>query len=159
VFAFTRKTDYALVALACLAEETASENDHDPRLSARQIAERQAVPLPLLMNILKDLVGGGIVTSTRGSRGGYMLARPAGGIRVSEVIAATEGPVKVMACCEESEDTACQECSLVITCPITDSIRQLNDRINGFLYQVTLEDLMKDDLDRLPRASDRKGEK
>ena len=74
MFSFTKKTDYALVALATLAEETAG-GPETGRLSARQISERHGMPLPVLMNVLKDLVSVGLVTSTRGSKGGYSLAR------------------------------------------------------------------------------------
>lgn len=141
---FTRKTDYALVALATLAEESATRGGRTghKHLSARQIAERHGVPLPLLMNVLKDLVTGGLVTSMRGARGGYSLARVAERISVRDVIAAIEGPVKVLHCCEEDDDEACLECRVVFTCPITGSVRQLNERINEYLREVSLADLM-----------------
>jgi Rrf2 family protein len=100
------------------------------------------VPLSILMNILKDLVNSGLVTSTRGARGGYSLARPVSGITVNEVISATEGRVNVLPCCGTSQDDACQECRSVVTCPITVSVRHLNDRINEFLNEVTVHDLM-----------------
>lgn len=150
MLSFNRKTDYALVALATLAEE----GDGGPlegRLSARQISERHGMPLPLLMNVLKDLVSVGLVTSTRGTKGGYSLARPPQGITVNDVVAATEGPVKVAACCGEEEATPCSDCRVVVTCPVTRSLRQLNDRINGFLSEVTLADMIEDHRD----ASDR----
>ncbi|NNE44702.1 MAG: Rrf2 family transcriptional regulator [Gemmatimonadetes bacterium] len=146
MFSFTRKTDYALVALATLAEERA-ESTQPGRLSARQISERHAMPLPLLMNVLKDLVSGGLVTSTRGSKGGYSLARSPEGISVNDVVAATEGPVKVTACCGEEESTPCSDCRVVVTCPVTRSLRHLNDRINGFLSEVTLADMIEDHRD------------
>lgn len=142
---FTRKTDYALVALATLADACA-EGDGG-RLSARQISERHGVPLSLLMNVLKDLVGLGLVTSTRGARGGYALARPPEGISVQDVVAATEGPVRVAACCSEEEETPCSDCRVVITCPVSHSLRRLNDRINDFLGQVTLADLIREGRD------------
>jgi Rrf2 family protein len=135
---FTRKTDYALVALATLADAAGG------RLSARQISERHGVPLSLLMNVLKDLVGIGLVTSTRGARGGYALARPPEGISVQDVVTATEGPVRVAACCGEEEETPCSDCRVVITCPVSHSLRRLNDRINDFLGEVTLADLIRD---------------
>ena len=141
MFGFTRKTDYALVALASLAEE--SGRSDDPQ-SARVISERFGVPLPLLMNVLKDLVGGGLVRSTRGAKGGYVLARPAGGISVHDVVAAIEGPVSVTVCCDTVEVQPCQECGVEVRCPITHSVRRLNDRIQGYLREVTLEHLMQD---------------
>ena len=55
MFGFTKKTDYALIALAGLADLPPKAED---RLSARQIAERYGIPLPVLMGVLKSLVGG-----------------------------------------------------------------------------------------------------
>jgi Rrf2 family protein len=143
MFGFTKKTDYALVALARLAEEFHGGG----RLSARQIAEHYGVPLPVLMNVLKDLTTGGLVRSTRGPRGGYVLARGPQAISMAEILGAMEGPVKVTPCCEETEETACLECNLVVRCPVTKSVRVLNDRIHAFLERVTLRDLMSDNLD------------
>lgn len=63
----SRKTDYALIALAYLAE-------HRHRVSsAREIATAYALPQPLLMNILKRLHRHGLISSTRGVKGGYQL--------------------------------------------------------------------------------------
>jgi Rrf2 family protein len=140
MFGFTRKTDYALVALASLAEQAAP----DAPQSARAISERYGVPLPLLMNVLKNLVGGGLVRSTRGAKGGYALARPPAGISVHDVVSAIEGPVSVTVCCDPAEAEPCQECGVEIRCPITHSVRHLNDRIQGYLREVTLEHLMRD---------------
>jgi Rrf2 family protein len=143
MISFTRKTDYALVALATLAGEK-TPPEAPGRLSARQISDRHGVPLSLLMNVLKDLVAGGLVTSVRGVKGGYSLARPAEGISVADVISATEGPVKVTACCSEEEETPCSDCRVVVTCPVTRSLRRLNERIHDLLGEVTLADMIRD---------------
>ena len=64
----SKKADYALISLAYLAERQAQV------VSAREIAARCALPLPLLMNILKVLHQRGILRSVRGTSGGYQLA-------------------------------------------------------------------------------------
>ena len=64
----SKKADYALISLAYLAEHP------DHVVSAREIAERCGLPLPLLMNILKVLHQRGILRSTRGASGGYRIA-------------------------------------------------------------------------------------
>lgn len=138
---FTRRTDYALVALARLAEER-TRNSEVGVLSARQIGEQYGIPLSLLMNVLKDLVKGGLVHSTRGSHGGYSLAQNPIEITVARVVESLEGPVRVTPCCGDDEAVACKDCSLVPNCPITDSVRSLNGRIHDYLSQVTLADLV-----------------
>jgi Rrf2 family protein len=147
MIAFTRKTDYALIALASLAQE--ADLASPAPLSARAVAARYAVPLPILMNVLKDLTGAGLVRSTRGVKGGYELARPSRHITVHDVVEAIEGRPALAICCDESETEPCQECAVETRCPVTHSVRRLNDRINLFLRQVTLADL----LDGKPDAS------
>jgi Rrf2 family protein len=68
MLSLNRKTDYALVALAHMADRP------EQWASAREIAERSDVPSAVLMNVLKTLHQGGILRSTRGSRGGYRIA-------------------------------------------------------------------------------------
>src|SRR5580765_7307117 len=58
----TRKTDYALIALAFLAERGGRT------ASARQIAADRGLPVPILMNILKELHRCGILKSSRGTK-------------------------------------------------------------------------------------------
>jgi len=77
------RAEYALKAIAELATVGG-------RLTAERISAAQGIPIRFLLNILGDLVHAGIVTSWRGSVGGYELARPASAIRVGEVIRAVE---------------------------------------------------------------------
>ena len=144
MLSFTRKTDYALVALARLAEQAGSSDGgrDEEVLSARQIGNQYGIPLPVLMNILKELVKGGLVRSTRGVQGGYSLATNPQEITVARVIESIEGPVKFLPCCEEDEAVACRECRIHPRCPITDSVRTLNGYLNDYLNRITLADLV-----------------
>ncbi len=139
MFSLNRKTDYALVALARLASET----DGDP-LSARAIAEAFDLPLQGLMGILKELHRAGLVDSIRGSKGGYILARQAKAISVSDVIRAIEGPTQLAPCCDDIDDgDECITCRLIARCPISSAIRDLSGRISEFLNTVTIADLLE----------------
>ncbi|MEE9211972.1 MAG: Rrf2 family transcriptional regulator [Phycisphaeraceae bacterium] len=140
----SRKTDYALVALARLAEQTRAQGG---TVSARRIAEAYALPLPLIMSVLKRLHHAGIVASTRGPQGGYSLVQRPDQLTIARVVDAIEGPVQIALCCQEDEDDTCLACQLMNHCPITDAIRRLNQRVIAFLDQVTLEDLLKSDVD------------
>ena len=62
-------------------------------MSVRDIAERTALPQPYLEQILLALKGAGLVRSKRGVGGGYVLARPAEEIRLSEIVSAVDGPI------------------------------------------------------------------
>jgi len=77
----SKKTEYALVALAYLAEQA------DRVASAREIAAAHGLPLSLLMNILKNLQGHGLLLSTRGVKGGYRLQADLNELTLDELVA------------------------------------------------------------------------
>ena len=142
-FSLSRKTDYALVALGRLAEEAAGAQRP---LSARQIAEQYNLPLPLLMNILKDLHRSEIVCSRRGAAGGYMLCcHDPAEVSILQVIEALEGPVKVALCCDDEPAEGrepCSACRVMPLCPNVTPMQRLNDKVRDFLSKITLRDLI-----------------
>jgi len=77
------KADYAVQAAVVLA----AENSRGP-LKAEAIAHSQEIPLKFLLNILSDLKRSRIVSSQRGTHGGFQLARPASDISVADLAAA-----------------------------------------------------------------------
>lgn len=82
------KADYAVRAAA----ELAATRDGAP-VPAETLARAQQVPYRFLEAILSDLRREGIVTSRRGARGGYVLARPADRVTVADVVRAVDGPL------------------------------------------------------------------
>tara|TARA_R110002111_G_scaffold180950_1_gene246551 strand:+ start:2005 stop:2547 length:543 start_codon:yes stop_codon:yes gene_type:complete len=143
MLSLTRKTDYALVALSYLTGRYAESAEP---VSAKQIAQTFGLPLPLLMNILKELVRAKVLSSTRGINGGYELATEPGRISLLEVVTAMEGPVR-LAQCADGLPIVGQGCNLSDDCPIQRPIRSLHRRINQFLEDVTLKELWEDRLD------------
>ena len=84
----SRRVEYALLALIDLAIEGREE-----RVQLHDIAQRQAIPEKYLEQLLRPLKTSGVVISTRGSRGGYQLAREPREVTVLEVVEAVEGPL------------------------------------------------------------------
>ena len=64
----------------------------DPPVRIREISQTHGIPERYLVQILLQLKGAGLVTSTRGASGGYRLTRAAASISISEVLTAIEGP-------------------------------------------------------------------
>ena len=87
----TRQTDYALRLLIYLAA-------HERRVSIAEIAAAHGISRTHLMKIAHLLTTRGFVAATRGRGGGIALARPAGTIRVKDVIRATEPPCPLVDC-------------------------------------------------------------
>jgi Rrf2 family protein len=153
MLSLTRKTDYALVALAYLGQKraeagsTQSPAPAEAAVSAREIAGAFGLPLPLLMNVLKDLGRARLVVSTRGASGGYVLAADPAKVTLLEVVTAIEGPLRVANCAEGLPLTGQGSCRVNAGCPIRGPIKHLHDRIHQFLSDVTLADLLEAKVD------------
>ncbi len=74
-----------------MLELAASYGTHEP-VRIRKIAEEHGIPSRFLVQILLQLKGAGLVSSTRGASGGYQLAKKPDEISLAEVMAVTEGP-------------------------------------------------------------------
>ncbi|KGN36740.1 RrF2 family transcriptional regulator [Knoellia subterranea] len=84
------RTEYAVRAMLLLAQ--AASRDAGP-VSVDGLATAQSLPRKFLEAIAADLRAAGLVTSTRGARGGYALARPAEDIALGDVFRAVDGPL------------------------------------------------------------------
>ena len=73
------------------------------RVLLREVARRQAIPEKYLEQLIRPLRQAGLVRSIRGTRGGYLLARPPAEIRLHEIIEALEGPLRQVNLPEEDE--------------------------------------------------------
>ena len=87
MLSFTRKADYAMVALVYLAHRR--HNCPGP-VSARLVAETLGLPMPVLMNTLKALARAELIESQRGVSGGYELAREPADLSLLEIVRAVE---------------------------------------------------------------------
>ncbi len=85
----SRTVSYALQATLQLAR---SGSQHP--VPCRQLAADGKMPEQFLLQILRNLVTHGILESTRGANGGYVLGRPPDDVSLLEVIEAVEGPLK-----------------------------------------------------------------
>jgi FeS assembly SUF system regulator len=131
----SKKADYALIAMKHLAQR------HGAGLStsAREIAELYGIPIELMAKVLQRLVRTGLLVSTQGTRGGYMLSRPSASITVADVIQAIDGPLTVTACSTEKND-----CEQYSRCSIRDSLWQIRERIALALGTVSLAEMAAD---------------
>lgn len=84
----TRAANYAIHATAYMAAQRS-----DQPLASHTIARDRGIPERFLLKVLKHLVAARLLTSIKGPRGGYQLARPASEISMLEVIEAVDGPI------------------------------------------------------------------
>jgi FeS assembly SUF system regulator len=131
VIRLSRISDYGIVLMASLAEQPP-----ETHLSAREIAERTQLPLPVVSKILKALAREGLLLSQRGPRGGYSLARRPDAINVVEMITALEGPIGLTECTMHPG-----HCVQEASCHVRKPWQKINHVVRSALARVTLAEL------------------
>jgi Rrf2 family protein len=126
----SKKTDYALIALAYVASLG------NRPASAREIAERHDIPVELLAKVLQRLAQRGVLKSQQGIHGGYVLARSADTVTVAEVVEVIDGPLQLTVC-----GTTDERCEQFAKCNIRDPLHRIRDRIIGALMACTVSEL------------------
>lgn len=124
-------TDYAIVLLTYVVNESA------PIQNARDLSVASRIPLPTVSKILKSLSKSGILTSLRGTKGGYGLAREAREVSVADIIAALEGPIAVTEC----SAVLAHGCQIELGCPARSNWQKINSAVRGALSQLTLAEM------------------
>ena len=127
----SKLTDYGVVLASHLATL-------DGPRSVRELAEDTAVPQPTAAKVLKALAKGGLVTSTRGARGGYALSAAPADISIAQVITAHEGPIAVTECTDETTDDGC---SHEEHCGVRGNWQRINGAVQTALEAISLADM------------------
>ncbi len=114
-------------------------NEGDQYMTIKSISQRQGISGKYLEQIISSLNRGGLVKSTRGSQGGYKLARPAEEYTVGMIIRQIEGSLAPVACMDDS-DNQCQRHNKCVTLEVW---RQVHEAVNEVIDNISLADLVK----------------
>jgi len=132
VLRISRLTDYATMILVHLASRGGTV------CSASDVAAGTRVALPTVQKVMKLLARAGLITSARGSEGGYALARPAESISAADILDVLEGPVALTEC--SATDSHCELESL---CQVGGAWQRINKSIRAALGDISLADLAR----------------
>ena len=124
--------DYAVVILSAAARHPGCD-----RLTATMLAAETGVPLPTAQKLMGRLAGAGLLTSARGTGGGFLLARVPDAISLAEIIEAVEGPIAMTTCV----DTTRHDCALEGACQVRPHWAAVNAALKGALGGVSLATL------------------
>jgi Rrf2 family protein len=128
----TSLADYAVVMMAAAARHPAGA-----RLTAGLLAEETGVPLPTAQKLMGRLAHAGLLSSARGTGGGFRLAREAAGISLADIIEAVEGPIAMTNCIEGTTF----DCALERSCRVKPHLNAANTAVRGALQGVSLTSL------------------
>jgi FeS assembly SUF system regulator len=123
-------TDYATVVLASLAQDPSRHR------AAAELAQSTRLRLPTVSKVLKGLQRSGLVISSRGSQGGYRLARPPREITAAQILDVFEGPIAITEC-----SGASSRCGIERQCRVGGVWQRVNAAIRRALEDVTLHQL------------------
>ena len=112
--------------------------DNGPQ-SIKAIAERGAMPEAYLEQLIAVLKRSGLVISTRGAQGGYILVRKPSEITVGDVLRVLEGDLSLVDCLSEEE-----VCGKACACPSRVVWIKIRDGLNAIVNGITLQDMMDD---------------
>ncbi|MEX2214179.1 MAG: Rrf2 family transcriptional regulator [Phycisphaeraceae bacterium] len=133
MLSLSQTTGYAIRALTCLRfGESAA------LVMAKDIAEATGIPLPYLSKLMHALGQAGLITTKRGYRGGFALARPAEAISLMDITEAIEGPNDNASCL-----LGLETCSDERACPLHRFWKQERQRIEKAMCQMTLREVAK----------------
>ena len=128
------KGRYAVMAMADLAK-----NNIQQPISLTEISIRQGISLSFLEQLFLRLKKNNLVESTRGPRGGYILSKNPGEIKLSSIIKAVDEKIKTVKCKKESKKGCNGKSIKCITHNLWDD---LEIHISKFFEDNTLNDIL-----------------
>lgn len=136
----TQKMKYALKALMVLADERAGEGR---ALSIEEVAKRAGVPKRFLEHILLVIRNDGIIASTRGRAGGYVLVKDPADVSLSELLRLIDGPMAPLPCLSRRSYERCADCVDEEACRIRKVFAEVFWSYLLLIESLTLADLMR----------------
>ena len=129
----SKLTDYAVVILAEMA------TNERALLNASALAARTKLPEPTVSKVLKTLTKNGLIHSTRGSNGGYVLQKQPSDIDMASVITALEGPIALTQCVDKVGDEYCDRAA---NCSVRGKWNPVNNAMQNALKNVSLAQMI-----------------
>ena len=127
----TTKGQYAIQAMIDIAVHCVKSKEP---ISLSEVAKNQNIPLPFLEQIAIKLRRAGLVISTRGAGGGYVLSKDKKNISLADIMQAIEGPINIAPNTNREYKVTYQ------------LWEKLNRNIFTILKSITLEDLYYDSI-------------
>lgn len=117
-------------------------NYGDGPISLTSIAERQAISVNYLEQLISPLRKAGLVESVRGAQGGYMLAKGPTEITVGVILTTLEGPLAPTDCVVmDTEEDVCDHSRYCVTKVIYEKIYE---SITSVVNSITLQHMIDD---------------
>ena len=126
----SKLTDYATVIMNFLAQNPGEVH------AASELANEVGISPQTALKVLKTLSKAGLLRSQRGTKGGYLLTRPAQQISMADILQAMEGPIGLTEC--GSSPGACVRGS---KCSVKTNWQRISQAVQEALAKVSLAEM------------------
>ncbi len=133
----TKKTEYAIIAIKHIINQSKNRSNGDIVVSAAEISERFNIPRGILGKVLQQLARHELIRSIQGVSGGYTLAKAPEEISLRDIVNVIEGPLAMVECSALAGD----DCSQLDKCNIQSPILSIQRRLTQYFENITLADL------------------
>lgn len=128
----TRDTDYAIRGVCFIAKQ------RNKIVSVSELVKELKIPKPFLRKLLQVLNKKGILRSCRGQGGGFLLAKPAGEIFLSDLIKIFQGPLSINECLFKK-----MRCPNIKACALKKKIDGIQMYVMEELKSITIASLLR----------------
>ena len=129
----TKKSEYALLSLVSIAKSDQPKN-------VEVLSKELNISKSFLAKILQNLAKNGILNSFKGNNGGFTLKKPCEEFTILEITTIAEEKLPLVFECTTSEGTC--SANVLGGCSVFPLLNNLQDKINGFLNELTLKDIL-----------------
>jgi len=129
----TSRGRYAVMALVSLSGASRGNP-----VSLKDISRQEDISELYLQQLFANLRRRKLVKSVRGPGGGFILARHPSQITIGEIIRSAEGKESRVGCRKSG-----RKCGMIERCRTQNMWDTLEERIDGFLDSITVEDLFR----------------
>jgi Rrf2 family transcriptional regulator, cysteine metabolism repressor len=110
--------------------------------SIKAIAEKQFISEYYLEQLFGSLRKAGLIISSRGAQGGYVLSRHPSEITTAHILNVLEGPIEISDCISDGSDE--MNCSRANYCATRLLWIKISASVNDVINSVTLQDMVND---------------
>jgi Rrf2 family protein len=106
-------------------------------LELKEIAKKENISIKYLEQVIIPLRTARLVKSVRGSKGGYILAKPPREICLNDVVEVLEGSIDLVECLKDPK--SCQKSPTCVTREIWQGVA---DAVSGVFRSITFEEMV-----------------
>lgn len=132
MFRLSKKVEYGILSMQYLADRERT------LVSAKEISDNLELSFEFLAKTLQKLMKQGLISSTKGIKGGYLLAKPSEEITLSEIIEALDSKIFLAECMDDDHSKACARHS---NCSIKKPLLLLQNKVTNIFQRTLLSEL------------------